>query len=38
MEEITRISIDTSKYVFTLHGSDREGRAVLGATSGVRIW
>ncbi len=29
MEKITRISIDTSKYVFTLHGSDREGRAVL---------
>src|SRR6185312_11720509 len=29
MEEITRISIDTSKHVFTLHGSDREGRAVL---------
>ena len=29
MEEITRVSIDTSKHVFTLHGSDREGRAVL---------
>jgi transposase len=29
MDKITRISIDTSKYVFTLHGSDREGRAVL---------
>ena len=29
MEEITRVSIDTSKHVFTLHGSDRAGRAVL---------
>jgi len=29
MEEITRIAIDTSKSVFTLHGSDAEGRAVL---------
>lgn len=27
--EITRIAIDTSKSVFTLHGSDEQGRAVL---------
>lgn len=32
MEEITRIAIDTSKHVFTLHGSDRAGRAVLRRT------
>ena len=29
MTEITRIAIDTSKSVFTLHGTDAEGRAVL---------
>ena len=29
MTEITRIAIDTSKSVFTLHGVDLEGRAVL---------
>lgn len=29
MTEITRIAIDTSKSVFTLHGVDAEGRAVL---------
>ena len=29
MAEITRVSIDTSKHVFTLHGSDRAGGAVL---------
>jgi transposase len=29
MTEITRIAIDTSKAVFTLHGVDRAGRAVL---------
>jgi transposase len=29
MEEITRISVDTSKSVFTLHGTDAQGRAVL---------
>jgi transposase len=29
MTEITRVSIDTSKSVFTLHGTDGEGRAVL---------
>ena len=29
MEEITRIAIDTSKAVFTLHGVDAAGRAVL---------
>jgi transposase len=27
--EITRIAVDTSKSVFTLHGSDEQGRAVL---------
>jgi transposase len=29
MEEITRVAIDTSKSVFTLHGVDGAGRAVL---------
>lgn len=29
MNEITRIAIDTSKSVFTLHGTDADGRAVL---------
>jgi transposase len=29
MEEITRVAIDTSKSVFTLHGVDESGRAVL---------
>ena len=29
MNEITRIAIDTSKSVFTLHGTDAGGRAVL---------
>ena len=29
MNEITRIAIDTSKSVFTLHGTDANGRAVL---------
>ena len=29
MTEITRIAIDTSKSVFTLHGVDVAGRAVL---------
>jgi transposase len=29
MTELTRIAIDTSKSVFTLHGVDLEGRAVL---------
>jgi transposase len=29
MKELTRIAIDTSKSVFTLHGTDGEGRAVL---------
>ena len=29
MNEVTRIAIDTSKAVFTLHGVDGEGRAVL---------
>lgn len=29
MNEITRIAIDTSKSVFTLHGTDASGRAVL---------
>jgi transposase len=29
MSEITRIAIDTSKSVFTLHGTDADGRAVL---------
>jgi transposase len=29
MTEITRIAIDTSKFVFTLHGVDVAGRAVL---------
>ena len=29
MEELTRIAIDTSKSVFTLHGTDDEGRAIL---------
>jgi transposase len=29
MREITRIAIDTSKSVFTLHGTDGEGRVVL---------
>jgi transposase len=29
MTEITRIAIDTSKSVFTLHGVDLAGRAVL---------
>ena len=29
MTEITRIAIDTSKSVFTLHGVDGAGRAVL---------
>ena len=29
MTEITRIGIDTSKSVFTLHGVDGAGRAVL---------
>lgn len=29
MEELTRIAIDTSKSVFTLHGVDGTGRAVL---------
>ena len=29
MGEITRIAIDTSKSVFTLHGADEQGRAVL---------
>lgn len=29
MTEITRIAIDTSKSVFTLHGTDEEGRALL---------
>ena len=29
MNEITRIAIDTSKFVFTLHGTDANGRALL---------
>ena len=29
MSEITRIAIDTSKAVFTLHAVDQAGRAVL---------
>lgn len=29
MNEITRIAVDTSKSVFTLHGCDAQGRAVL---------
>lgn len=29
MTEITRVAIDTSKSVFTLHGTDDQGRAVL---------
>ena len=29
MDEITRISVDTSKSVFTLHGTDAQGRAAL---------
>ena len=29
MNEITRIAVDTSKYVFTLHGVDASGRPVL---------
>ena len=29
MNEISRIAIDTSKSVFTLHGTDADGRAVL---------
>jgi len=29
MEELTRVAIDTSKSVFTLHGTDAQGRAVL---------
>ena len=29
MNEITRIAIDTSKSVFTLHGTDAQGRALL---------
>jgi len=29
MNEITRIAIDTSKSVFTLHGTDAQGRAIL---------
>jgi len=29
MNEITRIAIDTSKSVFTLHGTDEQGRALL---------
>ena len=29
MNEITRMAIDTSKFVFTLHGTDANGRAVL---------
>ena len=29
MIELTRIAIDTSKSVFTLHGVDTSGRAVL---------
>jgi transposase len=29
MNEVTRVAIDTSKSVFTLHGVDREGQAVL---------
>jgi transposase len=29
MTELTRVGIDTSKYVFTLHGVDAAGRAVL---------
>ena len=33
MTEIKRIAIDTSKSVFTLHGVDDAGRAVLPAQS-----
>ena len=29
MTEFTRIAVDTSKHVFTLHGVDRDGRVVL---------
>jgi transposase len=29
MTEYMRVAVDTSKHVFTLHGVDREGRAVL---------
>ncbi len=29
MNELTRIAVDTSKSVFTLHGVDREGRVVV---------
>jgi transposase len=29
MQEITRVAIDTSKSVLTLHGVDGEGRVVL---------
>ena len=29
MTEITRVAVDTSKYVFTLHGVDASGRPVL---------
>lgn len=29
MNEITRVAIDTSKSIFTLHGTDERGRAVL---------
>ncbi len=34
MTEITRIAIDTSKSVFTLHGVDAAGRGCCGAICG----
>ncbi len=38
MTEISRIAIDTSKSVLTLHGTDADGRAVLEACGGSHHW